>query len=55
MENETKKKGLFERLGGVKRVNKSSCCNIQLEEIPEEKDVVDQKGPTQVKKGCCDK
>lgn len=37
MEKENKKKGLFERLIGSKKTKKSSCCcNIELEEVPEE-------------------
>lgn len=37
MENEKKKKGLFERLVGSKKEKKSSsCCNIEIEELPED-------------------
>lgn len=39
MKNENEKKGLFERLTGGKKAKKSSCCcNIELEELPEEKE-----------------
>lgn len=41
MSNKNEKKGFFGRLFGEKKDKKSSCCcNIELEEIPEE---------------CCDK
>lgn len=37
MKNENEKKGLFERLAGSRKAKKSSCCcNIEVEEIPEE-------------------
>ena len=39
MKNENEKKSLFERLiGGKKEKKKSSCCNFEVEEIPEKND-----------------
>jgi len=39
MKNEEKKKVLFRGLFGSKQVSKASgCCNIELEEIAEDKD-----------------
>lgn len=35
MEKKEEKKGLFQRLHGKKKEN-SCCCNVELEEIPEE-------------------
>ncbi|MBU7008074.1 hypothetical protein [Phosphitispora fastidiosa] len=37
MNNENKKKGLFESLFGSKKDKKGSCCgSFQIEELPEE-------------------
>ena len=33
---EKEKKGLFERLAGGKKAQKSPCCSFQIEELPEE-------------------
>lgn len=46
MENENEKKGLFARLAGTKKPQKSACCcNFEVEEIPEEpKEQADGKG-----------
>ncbi|MBR0598565.1 hypothetical protein [Sinanaerobacter chloroacetimidivorans] len=38
MSNENEKKGIFGRLGGNKKSKSSCCCNVEIEEIPEEKD-----------------
>jgi len=38
MSNENEKKGLFGRLGGNKKTKNSCCCNIKIEEIPDEKE-----------------
>lgn len=35
MTQENEKKGLFQRLTGINNTKKSSCCSIELEEIPE--------------------
>jgi len=41
MKNEDEKKGLFGRLTGGKKAKKSSgCCNIELEELPDETEEV---------------
>lgn len=35
MKNENEKKGLFDRLNGIKKTKKSSCCgSFEIEEIP---------------------
>jgi len=37
MNEENKKKGLFERLFGSKKAKKGSCCgSFEIEELPEE-------------------
>jgi hypothetical protein len=38
MDNEKKKRGLFSRTSGRKKKS-SSCCNIEIEEIPDEENV----------------
>lgn len=39
MSNENEKKGLFGRLTGAKKTkNNSCCCNVELEEISDEKE-----------------
>lgn len=37
MPQENEKKGLFQRLKGSSKPKKTSCCCIELEEIPEDK------------------
>ena len=56
MENENEKKGLFDRLNGIKKAKKKSCCcNFEIEEIPEEKNEKKDEKKTQKGKGgsCC--
>lgn len=57
MENDKEKKGLFERLLGKKKEKKGSCCcNIELEEVPDNKeDTKDGINPKNDDKGgsCC--
>lgn len=36
MTKENGKKGLFQRLTEIHKTTRSSCCSIELEEIPEE-------------------
>ena len=55
-ENENEKKGLFERLIGIKKVKKGSCCgDFELEEIPDDKEDNDNTKTPKDKKGnsCC--
>ena len=55
MKNGNEKKGLFERLTGKKKVKKSSCCDFQIEELPEENDNKEPKDSSNSKKdSCCD-
>ena len=57
MKNENEKKGLFARLIGSKKDQKSSCCsNFRIEEIPKEPAV--NKNPndsSKVNNNCCDR
>lgn len=55
MENENEKKGFLERLLGGKKAKKSSCCcNIELEEVPEENtDSKETKGSDKNKDSSC--
>lgn len=55
MKNESEKKGFFERLTGGNKAKKGSCCcNIEIEEIPEENtDSKDPKDPPKPKKNSC--
>lgn len=39
MDSENEKKGLFGRITGSKKKKNSCCCNIEIEEIPEEDSV----------------
>lgn len=44
MKNQNQKKSLLERLTGIKKEKKSSCCgNFRIEEIP--LDTANNKGP----------
>lgn len=36
MKNENEKQGLFARLAGKKAKQGSCCCNVEVEEIPED-------------------
>lgn len=52
MTEKIEKKGLFQRMtGNIKPKKNSCCCNIELEEIPEEKN--DNKEIKKDKKGSC--
>ena len=56
MKNENEKKGLFERLFESKKTKKNTCCcNIELEELPEQN--TDNKKPNdppkQKNNSCC--
>ena len=56
MKNENEKKGLFVKLSQSKKVKKNSCCcNVELEEIPEEPDNSknSKETPKDNKKPCC--
>ncbi|MBZ4647696.1 MAG: hypothetical protein JG777_3185 [Clostridia bacterium] len=49
------KKGFFSRLIGNRKAKKSSCCcNIELEEIPEEKEEnKEERSAKDTSKPCC--
>ena len=55
MKNGNEKKGFFERLiGGNKTKKNSCCCNIEIEEIPEERSAdKDPKDPPKPPKNSC--
>ena len=55
MKNENGEKGLFRRLVGNKKAKKSSCCcNVQLEELPEENtDNANAKKPAKEEDNSC--
>jgi|GEM_PF-1269942 len=58
MKNQNEKKGLLERLTGIKKDKKSSCCgSFRIEEIPP--DTANNKGPNDQSNGkdssCCKK
>lgn len=53
MKNEEKKKGIFGGLFGAKK--KGGCCNIELEEVTEEKsdNANDSEATKQENNSCC--
>lgn len=56
MKNENEKKGLFVKLAENKKVKKNSCCcNIELEEIPDEQVKEEEKkdASKKNKNSCC--
>lgn len=56
MEKENEKKGLFARLNkNQKEKKKSSCCNIEIEEIPDEdtKNKNEDTSPKSKGNSCC--
>ncbi len=56
MKNENEKKGFFARLTENKEAKKSSCCcNVELEEIPDENNdnQSDKKSLTEKGNSCC--
>ncbi|MCH3964611.1 MAG: hypothetical protein LKE46_10080 [Clostridium sp.] len=51
---ENEKKGLFERLAQNKKAKKnSSCCNFEVEEIPEKNNKGEKKSPKDKGSSCC--
>lgn len=52
MTEKNEKKGLFQRLTSINITPKSSCCSIELEEIPE-KSTEKQKSEKKEKKNSC--
>ncbi len=57
MKNANEKRGLFERLTGIKKGKKSSCCcNFKIEEIPPDPANSKPNDQSNVKdKSCCKK
>lgn len=54
MNAENENKGFFGRLFGGSSTKKNSCCNIELEEIPEESlNDQDKKAPKEKSGGSC--
>lgn len=53
MTQENSKKGLFQRLTGISKTPKRSCCSVELEEIPEENIEKEDTDKNKKNNSCC--